>query len=377
MTSENEMENTSEKKGPQGVGGWLLLFVIGNFVSFAMNAFYLLHGEEMSWGNRIMVFHPPQLVMLAFFSLATAIALLATRNRGAVRLAQVALAAYLVSTVILFLAGGLRAPAGYRLEEGAALEGILRAFLVNLVWQIYLVRSKRVKATYRPLQEVESAAAFDPGRSLTSLFSRKEFGINYLFGGGVLLAWIFAENFWRLYWLLLNKSHIQLPIFSEFFLSIVIPAVLFAFLIIVLLHSLQKDWLAVVLLGVSGMLSVLVYQIMVHPLRGTEQYYSFFIYVRYGIDLLRVFLEFFFLACGMVIAVRAKGLRYWSFIFWAVAWQMTALLFNSFLFSVVHQSSKSGFDSFPLKLIICFAWGTFLYLGLALHLKKAAVFYQR
>ena len=215
MPEANEVQPGTSEKNLQGVGGWLLLFVIGTFANVLLNLAIVSQGGTQSWGGNLMVYNPLQLVLLAAMALATGVTLLTVRNGNAVLLVRVYLGFYLVSNILVAFFG-LKAPSGYYIVDREALivKSILQAVLINVVWQTYFSLSKRVKATY-PAPALAALPA-TVGKSLSSLYDRKVFGIDYFLGIGFFLAAFVSGIMWTVYFPLVQSYPLEFPPASFF-----------------------------------------------------------------------------------------------------------------------------------------------------------------
>jgi hypothetical protein len=367
MTEANEIQPTPGPKPLQGVGGWLLLFVIGTFANVIFNLVILLQGGQQSMGANIMVYNPLQLALLAILALVTGVALLTMRNSNAVLIARVFLGFYLVSNILVAFFG-LKAPSGYYIidREGLIVKSIMQAVLVNLVWQLYFSRSKRVKATYPPATTTGLAApAASAGNSLWGLFDRNTFGIGYFVGIAFFLAMMVSNLLWFLAQPILWSFPFQFPPASYFFVYRTPVLLLEALLLVVLLRVFRNDWLIATAMGLGtmilGFLSRLAFS-------GTA-FGS--MHVGGGFDLpllLNGFMWSFFLVLGVAIALRTWGRKWWSMIIGVAAGGLASDLIGQLLYLLTRENFRFDFTTIPMDAIDGIVVGSILYLGLMLHL---------
>ncbi|OGU47286.1 MAG: hypothetical protein A2000_04055, partial [Ignavibacteria bacterium GWB2_36_8] len=176
MSTNNDGENqnvtAAGTQQPEGIGGWLLLFVIGTFISALWNFIIAAQSGESSFlsSTQVFVTNPAVAVLVGFLGLATGIVLIAVRNNYSVWMARIYMLTYLVGSFIVAITG-LEAPSGYYIvnEEGVIIKGIVYAIVFNLIWQSYFIKSRRVKATYKVQTIVEGITQIPVGNSLTSI----------------------------------------------------------------------------------------------------------------------------------------------------------------------------------------------------------------
>ncbi len=147
-------------KGPQGVGGWLLLFCLGLIVFFplfTLNNLVSSHRTALSLASRYpgllvvtLVDGALSLAMVAF-SIYAGVSLWRIRP-GAVRTAEIYLLCYLcyqgIAAVLPYLAG-LPSLANRTMSAETAMQAV-RALGYVGIWTLYLRKSERVRATYGP-----------------------------------------------------------------------------------------------------------------------------------------------------------------------------------------------------------------------------------
>lgn len=367
MSESNEIQPAPEAKPLQGVGGWLLLFVIGTFANVIFNLVILLQGGRQSMGANIMVYNPAQLVLLAILALVTAVALLTMHNQNAVLIARIFLGFYLVSNILVAFFG-LKAPSGYTIidREGLIVKSIMQAVLVNLVWQLYFSRSKRVQATYPPPATSGLAApAASAGSSLWRLFDRNSFAISYFVGGAFFLAMMVSNFLWFLAQPLLWSFTFEFPPASYFLVFRTPVLLLEALLLAVLLRALRNDWLIATAMGLGTMILGFLSRLAFNGATFGAMH------VSAGFDplsLLNGFMWSFFLVLGIVIALRAWGLKWWSMIIGVAAGGLASDLVGQLLYLLTHENSRFDLPAIPMDAIDGIVVGTILYLGFMLHL---------
>jgi hypothetical protein len=367
MTETNEIKPGPGAKPLQGVGGWLLLFVVGTFANVIFNLVILLQGGQQSLGANVMVYNPAQLALLAILALVTGVALLTMRNSNAVLIARVFLGFYLVSNILVAFFG-LKAPSGYYIidREGLIVKSIMQAVLVNIIWQLYFSRSQRVKATYAPATTAGLAApAASAGNSLWGLFDRNTFGIGYFVGAAFFLAMMVSSLLWFLATPMLWSFPFEFPPASYFLLFRAPVLLLEALLLVVLLRVLRNDWLIATAMGlgtmVLGYLSRLAF--------SGATFGS--MHVGGGFDLpsmLNGFMWSFFLVLGVAIALRTWGLKWWSMIIGVAAGGLASDLIGQLLYLLTHENSRFDLPAIPMDVIDGIAVGLILFLGFKLHL---------
>ncbi|MCX6565597.1 MAG: DUF2569 family protein [Candidatus Aminicenantes bacterium] len=368
MSAENEIQTGATIKQLHGVGGWLLIFIIGTFGNVILNLAIVLQGEKLSWGGNIIVYNPFQLVLLAVFAFATGVALLTIRNKNAVLLTQIYLAVSLVSNIIVAIIG-LKAPSGYYIadREGVMIRGIIQAVVINLVWQTYFLRSKRVKATYPPRGGTGEAVQLSPGKSLSSIFDRKIFGINYFTGIGFFLAVMISGILWILYYPLIQSYPLEFPP-ASYFLAYRIPlTILYSVLLVLLLYTLRNDWLIAVSMGLGTMTLGYIARIIFSgttfgPLHINGAFNLLF--------LMNGFLWSFFLVLGIIFALKTWGLKLWSVIIWVCLGVLASDLIGQFLNALTIENFRFDLLGLPMDVIDGAITGSILYLSIMLHFRK-------
>lgn len=146
-----------------GVGGWLVLFILGLTVFSPMATFFNLV-KEYDQLNPLSETYPVELglvildcfisVGLMGFSIYAGISLLKIRA-NAVRLAKIYLIASIIYRLLildlilgLVVLGSIGAPATQTEKVSDEIVLVLRSLLPVVIWYSYLLKSKRVAATY-------------------------------------------------------------------------------------------------------------------------------------------------------------------------------------------------------------------------------------
>jgi hypothetical protein len=368
MSEANEIQSETKTKQLQGIGGWLLIFIIGTFANVIINLGIVFQGGKTSWGGNIMIYNPFQLVLLAIFALATGVALLKIRNKNAVLLARIYLGFYLVSNILVALFG-LKAPSGYYIidREGLIIKSIMQAIMINLVWQTYFSRSARVKATYPALGGSGESLQLSPGKSLSAVFDRKIFGINYFAGIGFFLAMMISEILWILYFPLIQSYPAAFPP-AAYFLAYRMPLlILYSVLLVLLLHTLHNDWLIAGMMGLGTMtLGYLAKIIFSGATFGSLHINSQFNLLT----MINGFMWSFFLILGIMFAIKTWGLKLWSMIIWAVIAGLASDLIGQLLYVLKESNFRFDFLSLPMDVLDGTIVGSLLYLGIMLHFRK-------
>ena len=366
MPETNDVQTGTSEKKLQGVGGWLLLFVIGTFANVLLNLAILIQGGTQSWGGNLVVYNPLQLALLAAMALATGITLLSARNGNAVLLARVYLGFYLVSNILVAFFG-LEAPSGYYIinREALIVKSILQALLVNVVWQTYFSLSKRVKATYP--STAGAAVPATAGKSLSSLYDRKAFGIDYFLGIGFFLATLISGILWIVYTPLVQGYPLEFPP-ASYFLTYRLPLmILYSLLLVLVLNTLRRDWLIAVAMGLGTMLLSYLARIFFN---GTV-FGSMHIRASFDvIVMLNGFMWSFFIILALAFALRTWGLKWWSLAAWVGITGSAADLLGQFLWLLTEKNFRFSFSSLPLDVLDGAITGSILYFCIMLHLRK-------
>jgi hypothetical protein len=363
-----ETKNEASGKPLQGVGGWLLVFVLGTFANVLFNLVILLQGGRTSMGGQIRIYNPAQLVLLTVSALAAGVALLTLRNRGAVLVVRVYLGLYLVSNLLVAFFG-LEAPSGYYIidREGLAVRSILQAVLINAVWQTYFARSQRVRTTYPASAAAGAALPAAAAKSLAAVFDRKKYGVNFLVGAGFFLGMLVSGILWTIYDPLVHGYPAVFPS-AGYFLAYRIPLLLvYSALLVLLLHSLRNDWLAAALMGLGTMVLGQAAQLV---FRGTV---FGAVHMRAAFDPLTMvngFLWSFFLVLGIAFALRTWGLRWWSLAAWSVFSALACDLIVQVLYALARSDTRIDLLSLPMDIIEGIVVGSFLYWGIMLHVAR-------
>ncbi|HEX7503466.1 MAG TPA: DUF2569 family protein, partial [Acidobacteriota bacterium] len=328
-------------------------------------------GGSQSWGGNLMVYNPLQLVLLAILALATGVTLLTVRNSNAVLLVRIYLGFYLVSNILVAFFG-LKAPSGYYIidREGLIVKSILQAVLINLVWQTYFLRSRRVKATYPPLADVGEAVQATVGKSLAALHDRKVFGIDYFMGIGFFLATLISGIMWTVYFPLVQSYPLEFPP-ASFFLTYRIPLlILESLLLVVLLHALRRDWQIAVAMGLGTMtLGVLGRLVFSGATFGS-------LHIRGGFNIITMingFMWSFFIILGLALALRTWGRKWWSVVAWMGIGGLASDLIGQLLWALTGENFRFSFSSVPMDVIDGIVTGSILYFCIVLHLRKKRI----
>jgi hypothetical protein len=368
MSAANETQTGTSEKTLQGVGGWLLVFVIGTFANVLMNLAIVLQGGRQSWGGNLMVYNPLQLVLLAVLALATGVVLLSVRNGNAVLLVRFYLGFYLASNILVAFFG-LKAPSGYYIidREGLIVKSIMQAVLINLVWQIYFSRSRRVKATYPPLAAAGDAVPLPAGKSLAAIHDRKIFGIDYFLGIGFFLANFVSGILWIIYSPLVQNYPLEFPP-ASYFLAFRLPLMfLESLLLVLLLHTLRRDWLIAVAMGLGTMTLGYLARIMFSGATFGSMH------IRGGFNVITMingFMWSFLIILGLSLALRTWGRKWWSVVAWVGIAGLAGDLIGQFMWALTEENFRFSFSSVPMDVIDGVVTGSILYLGLMLYLGR-------
>lgn len=295
-----------------GIKGWLLLFVIGCFLSFALNLGLLIYYSaqiNQSPGN-IVLLSPLWTGILALFALITGISLISLRSPLAVWIVRIYLIIYLIGSLIVALT--YEVPGGYYLQGGDTIlyRSVFSAILFNFIWQAFFSWSKQVKVTYyQHIKEIRRGEKVID--RYYKLFDIRAYGINYWFGIAYITAHILMEFFRLLAITIDNREYVNTH-FESFLSGYLIDFVTVVFevtLLIVLSSKLRNE----ILLSIStGFLFVIGYFI----------YYGLgFLWQIEGFtnkpELLNMAMNFkfgFLLIWGFLITIRYWGLNIYAFI---------------------------------------------------------------
>ncbi|MDZ7289668.1 MAG: LIM domain-containing protein [candidate division KSB1 bacterium] len=343
-----------------GVRGWLLYFVIGCFLSVLVNI-----GYATSPGNQpaVIAFD----LILALLALITGIMLIAVRNKNAVYMARFFAAFYLVGALILAL--DLDAP------EMWVVFG--RAILVNLIWQTYFFRSKRVLATYYHISPVVVAPAIRESvtvRRYSDLFDRQRHGLNFYVGVGFLLASILAWFTWDFVALFFEKgrgfSFLPLQCYPVIFVLVVLEAAVF----LLLSYLIRNEWLLPLLFGLTNLLLGICRRAIFNALQLEN--------ISFGstfspIGMVFGFFWAFLFMLGLMVAVRLWGPQLWSLMLGIVL----ALLIHATGMQIFHMLTREGFSfnfvSVVAPILDGIIFSALIYAGLRLHLGQKGFWLQR
>ncbi|MCX6173680.1 MAG: DUF2569 family protein [Ignavibacteriales bacterium] len=369
MTDINEnLENEKSTIPPvpplpplKGIGGWLLLFIIGTFVSAVINFITVAQTGSTSFlsGGNMLVSNPYVASLLGLFALITAIMLITVRNIYAVWAARIYMITYLIGSIIVAITG-LEAPSGYYVinEEGEIIRGIFSAILLNSIWQTYFFRSKRVQATYPKIAEVQVDSSLEIGKTLTSLFNKQKLGINYYVGLGLFLTLVISWFLYGIYYALWEGYTLQFPTASFFFAFRIPLAILYSVLLIFLLHTLRNDWLVAVAMGFgTSILSLLFRLILSNTSAG----------------LLFNFTWSFFLVLSLSLAMRTWGFKWWAFILWVPIGNLVDGLIGEILNILQYSGNHFSISFLPISIIQGMVEGTIFYFSIYFFLKQKGV----
>jgi hypothetical protein len=368
MTEVNASQSAVPVKPLQGIGGWLLIFIIGTFVNVIFNLAILLQGGQTSWSGNLMVYNPFQLILLAACASAAGIALITLRNQNAVLLVRIYLGVYLVSNILVAFFG-LKAPSGYYIidREGLIVKSIMQAVLINLVWQTYFSRSQRVKATYSAPTGSSAIPQPAPGKSLASVFDRKKFAVNYFVGIGFFLAMMISGILWNIYYPLLQNYPLEFPPAAYFLVYRMPLLLLYSVLLVLLLHTLRSDWLIAGAMGLGTMtLGYLARIIFSGASFGFLHINSQF----NAMTMVNGFMWSFFLILGISFAIRTWGLKLGSLIVWVICAGLATDLASQALYALTERNFRFDLLSMPMNLIDGAMIGSILYFAIMLHFRK-------
>ena len=370
---ESEKVPVIPKETIKGVGGWLLLFVIGAFLNSITNLVIAIIPRDQPIFSSGYVFISNAYVstLLGLLALSTGIMLIAVRNIYAVWTARIYMIMYLIGSIVVAIIG-IEAPSGYYVmnEEWIIIQGIISALALNLIWQSYFFRSKRVKATYPKISAAEESLQFEIGKTLTSLFSRQKLGINYYVGVGLFLTMIISSFSYTIYYALWYGGTSQFMPLS-YFLAYRIPLViLYSVLLIFLLHTLRYDWLVAILMGFGT--SILPFL-----------FHLFFSNVSFGnITITKIlaptilifnFKWSFFLLISIILAMRTWGFKWWSFIVWIPIGNVVDGLFDELINLLHYKENIFSFSFIPISIVQGIIDGAIIYFSIYFFLKQKRV----
>jgi len=377
-------ENLESKKNPiqpiqqlKGVGGWLLLFIIGTFLSTVLNFMIAIQTGSTSFlsSGYLLVSNQYVSSLLGLFALVTGIMLIAVRNIYSVWAARIYMILYLIGSIVVAITG-LEAPSGHYVmnEGGIIIKGIFSALLLNVIWQSYFLRSKRIKATYPIISDVQADAQFEIGKTLTSLFNKQKLGINYYVGVAFFLTMAISWFSYTIYYALWYGYTLQfLPL--SFFLAYRIPLViLYSVLLIFLLHALRNDWLAAILIGFGTSILSLIFQLIFSNVSFGDITMS---HTLAPTVLISNFIGSFFLLLSMSLAMKTWGFKWWSFIVWIpIGYVVTGLLIE--LMNLIQYKENTFSLSFlPINILQGIIVGTIFYFNIYFFLKKKGVLVRK
>jgi hypothetical protein len=289
-------------------------------------------------------------------------ALVVSRSRSAVHVARFYLAAGLVGALVVCVVG-LKPPPGYEATPGSVWVGAGQALLVNLIWQVYFSRSRRVEATYTGGADLESS------RRYSMLFDRRRDGINLLFGAAYVLASFASEFTWRLVEAGVGESGSSPFYPSVFYAAQLVTAGLGAAALLFLSYSVRRDWLVPVLFGVA----VVVLGIGRRAALGAMALEGLPVFQPFALrSMAYSFVWGFLFLAGIVGAVRLWGLRLWGLMLGAVM----ATLLDTLFVEVSNALTRTGysFSLGPSELVTAVLDGALsgglIFAGLVLHSKQ-------
>ncbi len=350
----------------KGIGGWLLLFIIGTFVSSAINFVTVAQTGSSSFlsGGNMLVSNPYVASLLGLLALVTGIMLITVRNIYAVWVARGYMIMYLIGSIIVAITG-FEAPSGYYVinEEGEIIRGIFSAILLNSIWQTYFFKSKRVQATYPKIAEVQVDSSFEIGKTLTSLFNKQKLGINYYVGGGLFLTLVISWFLYAIYDAIWYGSTIQLGAASFFFAYRIPIAILYSVLLIFLLHSVNDDWIIAVSMGFGTAIISLIFRLI---FSDSSQIISLII-------LLFNFKWSFILILSMCLAIRTLGFKWWSFFLWLPIGNVVDGLIGEILSILQYSGNHFSFSFLPIGIIQGMVEGLIFYFSIYFFLKQKGV----
>lgn len=337
-----------------GVRGWLLLFVIGCFITAIWNLVLGLATIPETVTNK------PYNLFIAVLSIITGAALITSRNNSAVYVARFYLAAALIGNLIIAIVG-VEPPPGYYLRGGDTFlwRSVIQAILFNVIWQTYFVRSRRVRATYS--FAAPDFSEFLAIRRYPSLFDRQRDGINYYAGAGLLLASLLTS----LIASAAARGVTPMPLMEVVF------ALLEAAAFLILSYLIRNQWLLPMLFGLIETLFGIGRRAMFNAMQlenmDLEPAFS-------PSPMVFGFFWGFFFMLGLIAAVRLWGPKWWSLML-GITLMMFINLVGRQMFSMLTTEGAS-FD--PVLMIVIglasiphgILFGALIYAGLVLHLKQ-------
>jgi tryptophan-rich sensory protein len=336
-----------------GVGGWLLYFIIGCFLSVVVNI-----GFAATSGNQpaIIAFD----LMLAILSLITGIMLIAARNKSAVYMARFFAAFYLVGALILALNLNIQEMWGV----------FIRAVLVNLIWQTYFVRSKRVQATYyqiSPAAVAPDIGALVPIRRYPELFDRQRYGLNLYVGVGFLLASILAWFTWDFVALFLEKgrgfSFLPLKCYPVIFVLAVLETAIF----LLLSYLIRNEWLLPLLFGLANVLLGIGRRAIFNAMQLEN--------INFGepfspTGMAFSFIWTFLFMLGLVVAVRLWGPQLWSLTVGITLMLLIHATGVQIFYMLTREGLSFNFLNVTAPILDGIVYSLLIYAGLCLHLAQ-------
>jgi len=357
----------------KGIGGWLLLFIIGTFASSILNLVTAAQSGSTSFlsGGNLLVSNPYVATMLGLCALVTAIMLIAVRNIYAVWVARGYMIMYLIGSIIIAITG-LEAPSGYYVinEEAEIIKGIFSALLLNAIWQSYFFRSKRVKATYPNVSEVQADTQLEIGKTLTSLFNKQKLGINYYAGIGLFLMMFIGWFTYTIYYAIWYNYSLQFPPLS-FFLAFRIPLViLYSILLVFLLHYVRNDWLIAALMGLGTLILSLLFRLIF----SSTSFGNISLGNAFAPSILVAnFMWSFFLLLSLCFAVRTWGFKWWSFMVWVPIGNLVEGLIGGLINLLEYQGNTFSLAFMPIGILQGMIEGIIIYFSIYLFLKRKGV----
>ena len=370
---ESEMNPIPPIKPLKGIGGWLLLFIIGTFASSVLNLVTAAQTGSTSFlsGGNMLVSNPYVASMLGLFALVTGIMLIAVRNIYAVWVARVYMIMYLIGSIIIAITG-LEAPSGYYVinEEAEIIKGIFSALLLNGIWQSYFFRSKRVKATYPNVSEVQADTQMEIGKTLTSLFNKERLGINYYVGIGLFLTMFIGWFTYTIYYAIWYNYTVQFPPLSFFYAFRIPLVILYSILLVFLLHYVRNDWLVAALMGLgTSILSLLLRLIF-----SSASFGSISLGNAFALNILIAnFTWSFFLLLSLCFATRTWGFKWWSFMVWVPIGNVVEGLVGELINLLSYHGNTFSFSFLGIGILQGMVEGIIIYFSIYLFLKRKGV----
>ncbi len=340
LKSHNEQSITSPVKELKGIGGWLLLFIIGTFISAVSNLVFAFGSGEsgISLQGMVLVTNPGLSLLIGLIALAAGIMLLKVKNRSAVTMTRIYMISYLAANILIAIIG-FKAPAGYYIinEEAMIVRGIFSAIVMNLIWQSYFSKSKRVQNTYQIIERstLENRGAFN---SVSSIFDKKKYGVNYYFGLAFFLISLISSFIYSLVYSIIYSDHFSLPPFS-YYLTYLIPAyAIDAVLLLLVLYFIPNDWFKAVSFGLCGLIRFMSWRFIIGN-------YSFGSIARMesvpsiitAQDAINLFTWFSLLVLAIILALRTGGLKLNFFILYMIGGFLIHGLISQFLYKSVNE----------------------------------------